>query len=100
MITAVRTNAVRLGFHSAVGKHSLRQIRCSSNQVVDLRSDTVTLPSKEMLETAMSARLGDDVMGEDQAVLELQDYIADLTGKEGVRENVFDDLVPMPRSDL
>ena len=31
---------------------------------IDLRSDTFTLPSKEMLESIPSAELGDDVEGE------------------------------------
>lgn len=50
--------------------------------VVDVRSDTVTLPSKAMLQAATSAPLGDDVMGEDPTVLELEHYMADLFGKE------------------
>ena len=33
--------------------------------IVDLRSDTVTLPSKDMLEFMMSSNVGDDVYGED-----------------------------------
>ncbi|KAL3943494.1 MAG: hypothetical protein SGBAC_002459 [Bacillariaceae sp.] len=35
-----------------------------------------------MLKTSMEANLGDDVMREDKTVLELQEYMADLTGKE------------------
>lgn len=49
---------------------------------VDLRSDTVTLPSREMLSAAVTAPLGDDVMGEDPTVLELEQYMADLFQKE------------------
>lgn len=51
-------------------------------EVIDLRSDTVTRPSKEMLEAMMSARVGDDVFGEDPTVLELEHYAAALFGKE------------------
>ena len=54
----------------------------SFSRIADLRSDTVTLPSREMLEAATTAPLGDDVMGEDPTVLELEDYMADLFGKE------------------
>lgn len=49
---------------------------------VDFRSDTVTKPSKAMLEAMFGARVGDDVYGEDPAVNELQDFAAQLFGKE------------------
>ncbi len=52
------------------------------NNLIDFRSDTVTLPSKEMLQNIQNARLGDDVYGEDEAVNELQGYAAKLLGKE------------------
>jgi hypothetical protein len=50
--------------------------------VVDLRSDTVTSPTRIMLEEALTARTGDDVYGEDPTVLELEEYSANLFGKE------------------
>jgi len=53
----------------------------SSSKVVDLRSDTVTAPSRPMLEAALTAPTGDDVMGEDPTVLELEAYMANLSGK-------------------
>lgn len=49
---------------------------------IDLRSDTVTNPSREMLEYALTVDIGDDVYGEDPTVLELQEYMASLCGKE------------------
>ncbi len=49
---------------------------------IDLRSDTVTKPSKKMFEAIMNARLGDDVFGEDKTVNELQEKCSYLTGKE------------------
>jgi threonine aldolase len=49
---------------------------------IDIRSDTVTRPSKAMLEAIMNAKLGDDVFGEDPTVNELQYKCAELTGKE------------------
>ena len=55
---------------------------------IDLRSDTLTMPDRPMLETVLSARLGDDGRtdargrGEDAAVNELEDLAAALTGKE------------------
>jgi threonine aldolase len=51
-------------------------------RTVDLRSDTVTLPSEEMLDAMRSAPLGDDVFGEDPTINTLQKIAADLTGKE------------------
>lgn len=54
----------------------------SADSFVDLRSDTVTQPSKPMLEAAVNAKTGDDVMGEDPTVLELEEKVADMFGKE------------------
>lgn len=50
--------------------------------MIDFRSDTVTKPSKEMLDAMFSADLGDDVFAEDPTVNELQNYAAKLFGKE------------------
>eukprot|EP00126_Sphaerothecum_destruens_P004467 Sdes_comp18206_c0_seq1m7758 len=49
---------------------------------IDFRSDTVTTPTREMLEFALAAKVGDDVYGEDNAVNDLQDYVASICGKE------------------
>ena len=49
---------------------------------IDLRSDTVTLPSSKMREAMSRAELGDDVYGEDPTINRLQDLAAELTGKE------------------
>jgi threonine aldolase len=51
-------------------------------RVVDLRSDTVTIPPKEMLETIPKAKLGDDVYGEDATVNALEEMAAKRFGKE------------------
>ena len=48
---------------------------------IDLRSDTVTKPSAEMLQAMMSAQVGDDVYKEDQTINALEDKIAKLFGK-------------------
>ena len=50
--------------------------------IIDLRSDTVTKPSKEMMETMMNAKVGDDVYKEDKTVNELENRIANMFGKE------------------
>ena len=51
-------------------------------KIIDLRSDTVTLPSDSMKKTISSAPLGDDVFGEDPTVNALQECAAEITGKE------------------
>ena len=50
--------------------------------VIDLRSDTVTLPTPGMRDAMMSAPIGDDVFGEDPSVIALEEKIATLFGKE------------------
>ncbi len=49
---------------------------------IDLRSDTVTKPSVAMREAMASAKVGDDVYGEDPTVNLLQEQVAELLGKE------------------
>lgn len=51
-------------------------------KVIDFRSDTVTLPTEEMLEAAQHAELGDDVYGEDPTVNKLEKMAAEKMGKE------------------
>lgn len=53
-----------------------------TSQFIDLRSDTVTLPTQEMLEAITSARLGDDVYGEDPTVRQLEELAATRMGKD------------------
>lgn len=50
--------------------------------IVDLRSDTVTRPTPEMYEAMMSAPLGDDVLGDEPTVKELETLAAKMVGKE------------------
>lgn len=49
---------------------------------IDLRSDTVTKPTPEMLHVMMAAPVGDDVFGEDPTVNALEHRVASLFGKE------------------
>jgi threonine aldolase len=51
-------------------------------KVIDLRSDTVTLPTPEMREAIYRAELGDDVFGEDPTVNRLEKMAAERMGKE------------------
>ncbi|PNQ72897.1 threonine aldolase [Hanstruepera neustonica] len=49
--------------------------------IIDLRSDTVTRPSKGMLEAMMQAKVGDDVFDEDPTVKVLEQRLANMFGK-------------------
>jgi threonine aldolase len=50
--------------------------------MIDLRSDTVTVPTEEMLEATRHARLGDDYYREDPTVNQLQKMAAERMGKD------------------
>jgi len=50
---------------------------------VDLRSDTVTVPTAEMREAMARAEVGDDVYAEDPTVNRLQDVAAEMIGFDG-----------------
>src|ERR687891_2372635 len=50
--------------------------------MIDLRSDTVTRPTEGMRRAMIEAPVGDDVFGEDPTVNRLEEYVADLLGKE------------------
>src|SRR5687767_9756757 len=51
-------------------------------QIIDLRSDTVTLPPPAMRDAMSVAELGDDVFGEDPTVRALEARAAEMMGKE------------------
>jgi threonine aldolase len=50
--------------------------------MIDLRSDTVTLPTAAMRKAVFEAEVGDDVYGEDPTVNRLQELAAEMVGKE------------------
>ena len=50
--------------------------------MIDYRSDTVTKPTREMLEAMFSAPVGDDVFGEDPSINELEMLTAGMFGME------------------
>ncbi len=52
------------------------------DEIVDLRSDTLTRPSAEMRAAMMAAEVGDDVYGEDPTVRALEAETAAALGKE------------------
>lgn len=49
---------------------------------IDLRSDTVTMPTQKMREAMVDAAVGDDVYEDDPTMRELEEYAAALAGKE------------------
>jgi len=51
-------------------------------KTIDLRSDTITRPSSEMLHAMMTTEVGDDVFGDDPSVIALQGKAAQMFGKE------------------
>lgn len=73
---------------------------------IDLRSDTVTRPSKGMLAAMMAAPVGDDVYGEDPTVNELEALAAGMLGTEaalycssGTQSNLLGLLTHCQRGD-
>lgn len=50
--------------------------------MIDLRSDTFTMPTQEMRIAMANAEVGDDVFCEDPTINELEEYTANLLGKE------------------
>ncbi|TFF94690.1 aminotransferase class I/II-fold pyridoxal phosphate-dependent enzyme [Candidatus Thorarchaeota archaeon] len=79
-------------------------------KTIDLRSDTITLPTDEMIDAIVTAhkdgRLGDDVIGEDEVANDLQKKAAKILGKEaallvtsGTQGNVISLLSQASRGD-
>ena len=54
----------------------------NNDQVIDLRSDTVTKPSAEMRAAIASAPVGDDVYSDDPTVNSLEERVAEMFGRE------------------
>lgn len=53
-----------------------------TTMIIDLRSDTVTLPCEKMKEAMFNANVGDDVFGEDESINQLEKLGAEMFGKE------------------
>lgn len=51
-------------------------------EIIDIRSDTFTVPTPEMRNVIANAVVGDDVFGEDPTVNELEEFVAYKLGKE------------------
>ena len=52
------------------------------SRTIDLRSDTVSLPTAEMREAMANAEVGDDCYREDPSINRLEAMAAEITGKE------------------
>lgn len=72
--------------------------------MIDLLSDTVTIPTSEMTHAMLNAKLGDDVYGEDPTINELEELSSTLLGKEnsaffpsGTMANLASVLTHCPR---
>ncbi|MCS6880383.1 MAG: low-specificity L-threonine aldolase [Oscillochloridaceae bacterium] len=61
---------------------AIESAAATSQRLIDLRSDTVTLPTPAMREAMARAEVGDDVYGEDPTVNRLETLAAELAGKE------------------
>ena len=57
-------------------------IALSLQLMIDFRSDTVTQPSEGMLDAMLSAKVGDDVFGEDPTINQLENMSAEMFGLE------------------
>jgi threonine aldolase len=75
-----------------------------ADQLIDLRSDTVTHPTPEMRRAMADAELGDDVFGDDPTVIALEERAAELTGKQaglfvasGTMGNLVSLMAQVPR---
>ena len=75
-------------------------------KVIDLRSDTVTLPTDEMRRAMAEAEVGDDVYGEDSTVNALEELAAEMMQKEaavftvsGTMSNLISVLAQTRRGD-
>src|SRR5690606_26097112 len=73
---------------SAVPRRDLHSRRCGASSaaamsvpIVDLRSDTSTVPTPAMRHAMATAEVGDDVRGEDPTVRRLEQAVAELLGQ-------------------
>ncbi|KAM9774179.1 threonine aldolase 1 [Syngnathus typhle] len=77
-----RPNAGKRSYYNSGSSGPSESCRATRVRVVDLRSDTVTKPGPAMRRAMADAEVGDDVMGEDPTVNELQTIAANMFGME------------------
>lgn len=59
-----------------------RYVEGDAMRYIDIRSDTVTLPTQKMRQAMFEAEVGDDVYGDDPTVKKLEEIAAKKVGKE------------------
>jgi len=72
--------SIDTGMVLCVGKRKSKRGRAM--KIIDMRSDTITLPTEKMRQAMYEAKLGDDVYGEDPTVNELEQLAASMLEKE------------------
>jgi threonine aldolase len=82
LLTVPRRQLLRHTLSTTVGYGSATATATPTATTIDMRSDTVTQPTPDMLHAMQTAALGDDVFGEDPTVNELEATAATLFGKE------------------
>jgi len=84
MLSAARSTMLRSQSLRQSVRFSVRTIVSNTHEApyVDLRSDTITRPTPEMLNKCLSVPLGDDVFGEDPTVALLENALASQFNKE------------------
>jgi hypothetical protein len=70
-----------VGYGSGSGTSANIELN-ENKKIIDMRSDTVTKPTPDMLHAMQTAALGDDVYGEDPTVNELESTAAKIFGKD------------------
>ena len=65
----------------------------TTGRIYDLRSDTVTKPSRAMRDAMANAEVGDDMSGEDPTVNKLESAVRRKVRQRGGRLRVFGDAV-------
>lgn len=61
---------------------AFKKLHVENVRVVDVRSDTVSIPTPEMRKAMAEAAVGDDVYGEDPTINALEQESAKMFGKE------------------
>ena len=63
-------------------KYALLHCKSKYKIMINLVSDTVTMPTEEMKKAMFTAKVGDDVFREDPSINALEERVADMFGKE------------------
>ncbi|CRK88766.1 CLUMA_CG002599, isoform A [Clunio marinus] len=63
-------------------RRTFENMNLKNHRVIDLRSDTLAVPTDEMRQAIFEAVIGDDVYGEDPTGKELEEVVAEMFGKE------------------